>query len=234
MAEPVKTKLSITDWALEDRPREKMLLKGISALSHAELIAILIGSGNREETAVQLSQRILDKAENNLHQLGKFSILELIDGFKGIGEAKAITIVAALELGRRRKIADVLDRKKIDSPDDAAQLFIAELGDLGHEEFWVIYLNRSNLILAREKTFQGGITESTVDVRLVIKRALDLKAVSVILGHNHPSGNLKPSPQDLQITQKIKNAAALFDIKCLDHIIVAANKHTSFSEEGLL
>lgn len=228
------TKLPINSWAEEDRPREKLLAKGTAALSNAELIAILIGSGNRDESAVQLSQRILDSLENNLNELGKQPVNYFTSKFKGIGEAKAISIIAALELGRRRKIADILQRKTITSPEDAADIFIAQLGDLGHEEFWVLLLNQSNKIMGTEKVSQGGIAETPVDVRLLMKKVLDTQSTAIIVSHNHPSGNLQPSQSDIHLTEKIKKACALFDVRLLDHLVIANNEYYSFANEGLL
>lgn len=228
------TKLSITNWAAEDRPREKLMAHGNSALSNAELIAILIGSGNRDESAVQLSQRILDSVENNLNELGRRTITDFTAHFKGIGDAKAISILAALELGRRRKIADILQRQAITSPDDAAEIFIAQIGDLPHEEFWVLLLNQSNKILRKEKISQGGIAETPVDLRLLMKKVLDSQSTAIIVSHNHPSGNLTPSASDRQLTEKIKQACSFFDIRLLDHLVIANNQYFSFSNEGLL
>lgn len=226
--------LRITDLAEEDRPREKLLNKGLSALSDAELVAILIGSGNRNETAVQLSQRILDSVDNNLNELGKRSVHELSSNFRGIGEAKAISIIAALELGRRRKVADIVRRSEITSVEQAGEIFIAEIGDLQHEEFWILLLNRSNKIIRKERISQGGIAAATVDIKLLVKKALDNYTSSIIISHNHPSGNLTPSQSDIQLTKRIKDAVSFFDIKLLDHLIIAQNKFYSFMEEGLL
>ncbi len=230
----MEERLRITDLAEEDRPREKMLNKGTAALSDAELIAILIGSGNRNETAVQLSQRILEASNNNLNELGKRSISELMKGFNGIGEAKAISIIAALELGRRRKVADVVHRAEINSVEQAAELFIAEMGDLPHEEFWVLMLNRSNKIIRKDRVAQGGIAATMVDIKLLMKKAIDHYASAIVIAHNHPSGNLKPSQNDLELTKRIKKATEIFDIALLDHIIVTQNKYLSFMEENLL
>ncbi|GAA0873546.1 DNA repair protein RadC [Gangjinia marincola] len=224
---------SIKHWALDDRPREKLLQKGKASLSDAELIAILIGSGSRTESAVQLSQRILAKAENNLNVLGKFSVQELMK-FKGIGEAKAISIVAALELGKRRAAEDVVKQSKIGSSRDAYHALEPLLSDLPHEEFWIVFLNNSNKILQKEQLSKGGITGTLVDVRLLFKRALELGATALILGHNHPSGNTSPSNEDKKITLKIKEAGEGLDIKVLDHIIVTQTSYFSFADQGLL
>lgn len=224
---------SIKNWSEDDRPREKLINKGRSTLSDAELIAILIGSGNREESAVGLSKRILAATSNNLSELGKRSVKDL-KKFKGIGEAKAVSIVAALELGRRRKEGDTLSRKRITSSSSVYELLHPIIGDLPHEEFWVVYLNNSNKILDKQQLSKGGITGTLVDVRLVLKTALELNAVGIILAHNHPSGTLKPSKSDMQLTQKLKGAAASLDVKVLDHIIVTEKAYFSFADDGLL
>lgn len=225
--------LTIKDWALEDRPREKMMAKGIGALSDAELIAILIGSGTQNETAVSISQRILKEAGNNLNELGKFSLPDFTS-IKGIGEAKGITIMAALELGRRRKRADALNRKQITSSSDVVEIFQPLLGDLPHEEFWVLLLNRANRILDKVRVSQGGITGTVVDVRIIMRSAVVASASGIILCHNHPSGNCTPSNEDAKITEKVKQAALTFDISLLDHVIVTDQKCMSFSDEGML
>jgi len=226
-------KLNIKDWAEEDRPREKLLKNGARSLTDAELIAILIGSGNLEETAVELSRRILASVDNNLHDLGKKSIDSLCS-FKGIGEAKAITIVAALELGKRRKDADVFSKKVITASKDAFDYFLPLLGDLGHEEFWVMLLDRGNKIQDTFRISQGGISGTVIDVRIILKPALEKQASYVLLCHNHPSGTLRPSDPDRAITNKIRDAAKLMDISVLDHIIIGQNQYFSFADEGLL
>lgn len=226
-------KLSIKDWAVEDRPREKLLSKGINSLTNAELIAILIGSGNRNETAVELSKRILDNVENNLNTLGKQSVKDL-QKEKGIGEAKAISIMAALELGRRRKTADILKKPKVTSSNDVFEIFEPLLGDLPHEEFWILLLNRANKIIDKFKISQGGIAGTVIDVKLILKQAIDKLASSIILCHNHPSGNIHPSNSDTDITKKLKDAGQLMDIAVLDHIIVTDKKYYSFADEGNL
>jgi DNA repair protein RadC len=225
--------LKIKDWALEDRPREKLLYKGISSLSDAELLAILLGSGSNDKSAVDLAREILSIASNNLHRLGKLDIHDLVR-LKGIGTAKAINIMAALELGRRRKSAEIIEAAKIRSSNDVYTIFNPLLGDLTHEEFWLLYLNRSNKILSRHKLSQGGISGTITDVRLIIKKALELLASSIIICHNHPSGNLDPSEADNRITQKIKEAAACFDINLLDHVIVTDNGYYSYADSGSL
>ncbi len=224
---------SIKNWNEDDRPREKMLQKGRIALSDAELIAILIGSGSRNESAVALSQRILASANNNLSELGKRSIADLMQ-FKGIGEAKAITIVAAMELGRRRRGGEALERRKITSSNSVFEYFQPLIGELPHEEFWILYLNNSNKVIKSGQLSKGGITGTLVDVRLVFKEALQIGAVGIILAHNHPSGTLKPSHADIQLTKKLKIAGDGLDIKVLDHLIVTEKAYFSFADENML
>ncbi len=228
-----KASFSIKNWSEDDRPREKLLQKGKSSLSNAELIAILIGSGSRNESAVALSKRILASTALNLNELGKLSTSELMD-FKGIGEAKAVTIIAALELGRRRRGAEALEKKKITSSNSVFELMQPIIGELPHEEFWIVYLNNSNKVLQKSQLSKGGITGTLVDVRLVLKTALQLGAVGLILTHNHPSGTLKPSQADKQITQKLKKAGESLDIKVLDHVIITEKAYFSFADESLL
>ncbi len=224
---------SIKNWNEDDRPREKLLLKGRTALSDAELIAILIGSGNRNESAVSLSQRILASVSNNLSELGRLSIPELME-FKGIGEAKAISIAAAMELGRRRRTGEALERKKITSSNAVFEFVQPIIGELPHEEFWILYLNNSNKIIKSAQLSKGGITGTVVDVRLAFKEALQLGAVGIILTHNHPSGTLKPSQADIQLTRKLKTAGESLDIKVLDHLIVTEKAYFSFADENML
>ncbi|MDT0650542.1 RadC family protein [Autumnicola edwardsiae] len=226
-------KFSIKNWAEGDRPREKLLQKGRVSLSDSELIAILIGSGNRTESAVELSKRILASTKNNLSELGRLSITQLCE-FKGIGTAKAITIVAALELGRRRRVEEALDRKKITSSNSVFELMQPIIGELPHEEFWIVYLNNSNKVLDQLQLSKGGITGTLVDVRITLKKALELGATAIILAHNHPSGNLNPSEADKQLTKKLKTASESLDIKVLDHIIVTEKSYFSFADEGIL
>jgi len=227
------TSFSIKNWSQDDQPREKLLNKGKAALSDAELVAILIGSGNREESAVDLSKRILADVENNLSELGKLSIKQLMH-FKGIGEAKAITIMAALELGRRRRSEDALEKKKIISSVSAFELMQPIIGELQHEEFWIIYLNNSNKVIQKNQLSKGGITGTLVDVRLVLKNALEVGATGIILAHNHPSGTLTPSETNKQLTNKLKVASESLDIKVLDHVIVTEKAYFSFADENLL
>jgi DNA repair protein RadC len=226
-------KLSIKEWAIDDRPREKMMNKGIGALSNAELIAILFGTGTRNESAVEIARKLLDSAENNLNKLATFTLKDL-KLIKGIGEAKAISVLTALELGKRRKIEEVVERRKIQSSKDVYEIFGPLLGDLPFEEFWILLLNRSNCIIEKMKTSQGGISGTVTDVRIILKNALDKMASSIILCHNHPSGNLKPSEQDISITQRLKEAGKLIDINIPDHVIVASNGYFSFADEGII
>ena len=226
-------RFSIKIWAVDDRPREKLLRKGKLALSDSELIAILIGSGNRKETAVELSKQILASTQNNLSELGKLSVNQLCK-FNGIGEAKAITIIAALELGRRRRLENALERTKITSSRSVFELMQPIIGELPHEEFWIIYLNNSNKVIDKLQLSKGGITGTLVDVRLTLKKALELGAVALILAHNHPSGTLKPSMADKNITQKLKTASESLDIKVLDHLIVTEMSYFSFADEAIL
>ncbi|GGW69018.1 DNA repair protein RadC [Winogradskyella epiphytica] len=224
---------SIKNWSQDDQPREKLRDKGKSALSDAELIAILIGSGNREESAVALCKRIYASVDNNLNALGKLTLSQLME-FKGIGEAKAITITAALELGRRRRLEDVRQLDKITSSSAVFDLMQPVLGELPHEEFWILYLNNSNKVIQKNQLSKGGITGTLVDVRLVLKTALEVGAVALILCHNHPSGTLKPSQADKDITQKLKRAAQSLDISVLDHLIITESAYYSFADENLM
>lgn len=227
------TSFSIKNWSQDDQPREKLRDKGKSVLSDAELVAILISSGNREESAVDLCKRILASVENNLNALGKLSIKQLME-FKGIGEAKAISITAALELGRRRRLENVLQLEKITSSRAVYDIMQPILGELPHEEFWILYLNNSNKVIQKNQLSKGGITGTLVDVRLVLKNALETGATALILCHNHPSGTLKPSQADKDITQKLKTAAQSLDIKVLDHLIVTEKAYFSFADENIL
>lgn len=229
----MNSKLSIKDLSDDDKPREKLLLKGRNSLSDAELLAILIGSGSREESAIALCQRILNGTQNNLNQLAKLSVKELMT-YKGIGEAKAISIVAALELGRRRKSSEGIEQRAIQSSEQAYEEFRAVLEDLPHEEFWVLLLNRANKVISKQLVGRGGISSTSADVRIILKLALDHLASGIILGHNHPSGNLKPSQADKLLTNKVKEAAQLIDIQVLDHLIIGNNAYLSFMDEGVM
>lgn len=224
---------SIRQWAEDDKPRAKLIQKGHTVLSDAELIAILIGSGSRDESAVELSKKILAAAKNNLNELGKLSISQLRQ-FKGIGEAKAVSIAAALEIGRRRRLQGALQLTRINSSQDAFDLLQPMIGDLPHEEFWIVYLNNGNKAIHRGQLSKGGITGTLVDVRLVLRQALEIGAVALILAHNHPSGTLKPSVADKEITYKLKNAANSMDIKVLDHLIISHLGYFSFADEKIL
>ncbi|HNT41569.1 MAG TPA: DNA repair protein RadC [Tenuifilaceae bacterium] len=226
-------RLTIKDWAVEDRPREKMLHQGIGSLSDTELIAILLRSGNPEETAVELAQRILNMAQNNLNELGKFTIHQLTQ-VRGVGEAKAITLLAALELGRRRKSVEAINREQITSSRNVMEIFQPLLADLPHEEFWVLLLSRANKVLDRVRVSQGGVTGTVTDVKLIIRAAVEKLASAIIVVHNHPSGNPKPSEKDIAITEKLKQAVDFFDIALLDHLIITDSKCYSFADEGTL
>lgn len=224
---------SIAHWAEDDQPREKLMLRGRSALTDAELLAILIGSGSRNESAVDLCKRILAQNQNHLHLLGKLSIQQLME-FKGIGEAKAITIIAALELGKRIRQSEVKDLIKITCSKDAFNIIHPIIGDLYHEEFWVLYLNNANKVIHKCQISKGGISGTIVDNRLVFKAALEHHATGIILSHNHPSGRPTPSHSDFSLTKKIKIAGEALEIKLLDHIIVTANDYYSFADEEKL
>lgn len=229
----MENKLSIKYWSDDDRPREKLLQKGTAALSDAELTAILLGSGNRDESAVALSKRLLNSVSNNLNELGKQTVNDL-QKHKGIGEAKALTIVAALEIGRRRKIAEVLQKEQVTSSKDAFALMQPVLSDLPYEEFWVILLNRGNRIIEKIKLSQGGISGTVIDVRLILKFAIEKLASSIILCHNHPSGNIQPSHSDNTVTHKLKEACKHLDVNLIDHIIIGENNYYSFADDGNL
>ncbi len=226
-------KYSIKQWAKDDRPREKLLINGAKNLSNSELLAILIHNGSKEKTAVDLAKDILKLGKDNLNELGKLSLADLMK-IKGIGEAKAITIAAALELGRRRQVAAPLLKTIATSSNDIADYLKAKLKDYRHEVFAVLFLNRANKINHFEIISEGGITGTVADPRVILRKALEQDAVNIILCHNHPSGNLKPSRADEQLTTKIKEAARLLDITVLDHVIVSEDGHYSFADEGLL
>ena len=228
-----KPHLKISCWAEEDRPREKLLLKGKSVLSDAELIAILIGSGTREASAVDLGRSILARVDWDLTQLSKLTIKELTQ-FKGIGPAKAITIASALELGRRRKQTSPAERTKITCSQDVFELMKPDLSDKGHEEFWIVLLNRANFVLKKQSISSGGISGTVADPKLIFKLALDEKASGIILVHNHPSGNRQPSEADLRLTQKLRKSGELLEIAILDHIIFTDHNFLSFADENLI
>jgi len=224
---------SIKTWASDDRPREKMLLKGASSLSNSELLAILINNGSKTRSALDLAKEILLLGANNLNELGKLSIHDF-QKVKGIGNAKAITIAAALELGRRRHSEEILQRIKINNSKEIAVYLKTILKDFNYEVFVALFLNRSHKIISYEIISKGGISGTVADPRIILKKALDAGASSLIICHNHPSGNLQPSQQDDLLTQKIKSAALYFDIKLLDHIIVSEEGYYSFADEGIL
>lgn len=224
---------SIKTWADDDKPREKLIRRGRAVLSDAELLAILIGSGSREDSALSLARKILRSTDDNLGQLGKITVSQLMK-FKGIGEAKAVTIAAALELGRRRREGSREQLPSITGSADAFAVLEPVLSELEHEEFWILYLNNANKVIHKSQLSKGGITGTLVDIRLVLRKALDLGAVGIILAHNHPSGTLKPSEADKAITKKLKRAAELLDIRVLDHLIVTERAFFSFADQHLI
>ncbi|MGJ3233950.1 RadC family protein [Marivirga sp.] len=224
---------SIKSWAEADRPREKLLTHGRTVLSDAELIAILIGSGTQSLSAIDVGKNILAGVNNDLNHLAKFSVKELMK-FKGIGQAKAISIIAALELGRRRKESAVQEKPKIVSSQDAYELLKSVMLDLHHEEFWVIMMNRANRVIRMKRISSGGISGTVADVKIIFKEAIDQMASSLILAHNHPSGNRNPSNEDVRLTQKMKESGTILDIPVLDHIIFAEDKYYSFADEAML
>lgn len=228
------SKLNIKALALEDRPREKLLLKGVHVVSDAELLAILIGSGNTTETAVELCQRILHTVSNNLNALGKLSVKDLTNNFKGIGEAKALAIIAALELGRRRKDSSAVELPKITCSKDVFDLMHPIMGDLPTEEMWILLLNNANKVLKKVTIGTGGLDGVNADIRLIMKEALDNFATRIILCHNHPAGTLTPSSEDTNLTNKLKKACQIMTIDLLDHVIVADSGYYSYGDEGLL
>jgi DNA repair protein RadC len=227
------TPLNIKSWSPEDRPREKLLLKGTSALSDAELVAILIGSGTPKMSAVELSKKILLQGKNNLNELARLSVKDLMK-IQGIGEAKAITIVAALELGRRRKEQDPEEKPKITSSKDAFDLLKGDMMDLPNEEFWVLLMNRANRVVKKKRVSEGGVSGTVADPKIIYKMALEELASGVIVAHNHPSGNLQASQSDLDLTKKLKEAGKFLEIQLLDHIIIANQKYLSFADEGMI
>lgn len=226
-------RLSIKAWAEDDRPREKLILKGRQALSDAELLAILIGSGNRNESAVDLCKRILSDYTHSLDSLAKCTVSDL-KKYRGMGEAKAISIVAAMELGRRRSAAPAAEAVPITGSEEAWKVIAPVLSDLPHEEFWVLLLNRANIVMRKEIISKGGMNSTVVDPKIVFRAALDHGACGIILCHNHPSGSVKPSEQDQRLTRRLKEGASILDISLLDHIIVGAKTYFSFADDGLL
>ncbi|MCO6476130.1 MAG: DNA repair protein RadC [Phaeodactylibacter sp.] len=226
--------VGIKSWAEEDRPREKLLMKGKGSLSDAELLAILLGSGSREESAVGLAQNILRSVNNNLNELGKCSVAELRK-FKGVGEAKAIAIVAAMEVGRRRQLSRIQEKPQVACSRDAFNAIAPLLMDLPHEEFWILLLNRANRVLGREQVSQGGVAGTVVDAKIVFRTAIEGRGItSIILCHNHPSGNLNPSQADIDLTRKLKKAGEVVDVLVVDHLIIGEGGYYSFADEGLI
>jgi len=230
----VENKFSIREWALEDRPREKMIRSGPETLSETELLAILLGSGSAQESAVDLAKRILIHAENNLNELGKISINTLCNQFHGVGPAKAVTIVAALELGKRRRSSEVIKRLQIRNSKDIYELFHSRLIDLSHEECWILLMNNQHKIIDTLRISHGGVSETTVDPKIVLKHALEKLASALVLCHNHPSGNPSPSSCDDRITNKIKLACQNMDIQLTDHLIFSDSGYYSYADEGKL
>ncbi len=226
-------KTPIPQWAEDDRPREKLMLKGKSALTDAELLAILMRSGNSDESAVELAKRLLHKAKNNIHELAKMSFAELTE-FKGIGQAKALSIIAALEIGNRKRVSEALERKKISSSKEAFEILSPLVSDSSYEEFWILMLNRSNEVLDYKCISEGGISGTIADPKKIFRIALQNNASAIILCHNHPSGNTTPSAQDINITKKLKESGKALDMPVLDHIIIGTGKYYSFSDNGTL
>jgi DNA repair protein RadC len=231
--EPYEQKLAIKMWAEEDRPREKLLLKGRRQLTDAEIIAILIGSGSKNESAVDLSKRIMATYKNDLDLLGRASVTEL-SKFKGIGEAKAISIVAALELGRRRKEIPSPDLFRIGCSRDSYDTLYPIFADLNHEEFWVLFLNRGNFVTGKHQISKGGLSGTVADPKIIFKLALEERAAYIVLAHNHPSGNLKPSAEDITLTKKYVESGRSLDLPVVDHLIFADKRYLSFADEGLM
>lgn len=223
---------TIREWSEEDRPREKMLKKGTMALSDAELLAILIGSGSKNESAVDLAKRIMAASHYNINELARLTISELCSKFKGIGEAKAVTIVAALELGKRRKTKETTDKKKIGSSIDLFHLFEASVIDLDYEEFWVALLDGANKVIEVKKLTQGGSSQTVVDIPMLLKLALDKKAACLAVAHNHPSGQKFPSREDEKVTHRVRAGCEAIGIRFLDHLIIAGGCYYSFCDEG--
>lgn len=226
-------KLSINHWAEEDRPREKMMLKGANTLSVAELLAILIGSGTKEDSAVSLMQKVLSQCNNNLNILGKWNLNDFTS-FKGLGPAKGITIMAALELGKRRAMQESIERTVIKESTDIYNIFHPLLCDIPQEEFWLLLLNQAAKVIDKVRISQGGIDQTTVDIRTIMREAILMRATQIAVVHNHPSGSLKPSKEDIDITTKIKKACELLNIRLIDHVIVTDANFYSFHDHGLI
>ncbi|MDD6472175.1 MAG: DNA repair protein RadC [Bacteroidales bacterium] len=228
------TQLSnIKQWSTEDRPREKMMQKGTEALSKAELLAILLRSGSRGESAVDLAKKMLARAGDNLCQMGKWRLDDFMQ-YKGMGEAKALTIMAALELGKRRSAENVGERVTVTSPETINSIFQPLLCDLGHEEFWVLMLNQGGRVIDKERISSGGITQTAVDVRLILRAAILRQATQIAIVHNHPSGNLRPSVEDLHLTQRVKQACEAVNIRLIDHLIIVDGGFYSFNDHDEL
>ena len=224
---------ALKTWAVEERPREKVMARGVRHLTDAELVAILVGSGTRNITAVELARLILRRAGDDLNQLGRQRVEDLLK-IKGVGPAKAISVLAAMELGRRRAGLHQAEKTPVKSSETVFNLFHPLLGDLDHEEFWLLMLNRANRVLGRFKVSQGGLSGTVIDTRIILKKALDNLASSIIVCHNHPSGNKQPSDADIKITEKLKKAAEMVEIKLLDHVIIADKSYFSFADEGII
>ncbi|MEJ7646282.1 MAG: DNA repair protein RadC [Chryseolinea sp.] len=229
----ITTVTHIRDWSPEDKPREKLKLKGKSALSDAELISLLLGTGTKSASTIELGKRVLHHANNSLHQLGRMTLNDFLK-VNGIGEAKAMTIVAALELGRRRKEYDPEEKPRINKSVDAYEILKSNLLDIPHEEFWIILLNRANRVIKKYQISQGGVAGTVADPKIIFKTALEELASGIILGHNHPSGNLNASQADIDLTKKLVAGAKLLEMQVLDHIILAGQKYFSFADEGLI
>lgn len=233
MNEPTLTPLKIKSWSPEDRPREKLLAKGTGVLSDAELVAILLGTGTATVSAVELAKRLLHTVDNDLHELARLSVKDLLK-IKGIGEAKAISIIAALELGRRRRNSDGEEKPRITTSRDCFEILKGHLQDIRHEEFWILLLNRANRVIKKHQISQGGVAGTVADPKIIFKLAVEGLASAIVLAHNHPSGNLTASQSDIDLTKKIKEAGKLLEIQVLDHLIVARQKYFSFADEGML
>ena len=231
MTDEVK-RLTIKEWSEKDRPREKMMQNGVAVLSDAELLAIIIGTGNKNESAVELARKMLGECHNNINELAHLTVFNMCSKFKGIGEAKAITIIAALELGKRRKTDEVVRRRKISSSIDLFELFETNMLDLHHEEFWIALLDGANKVIETKKLSQGGSQNTVVDIPIILKYALEKSAISVAVAHNHPSGQNYPSREDENVTRHIKSGCEAVGLRFLDHIIIARGKYYSFCDEG--
>ncbi|MBM3404423.1 MAG: JAB domain-containing protein [Bacteroidetes bacterium] len=228
-----RDKITIKCWAEDDRPREKLLLKGRNALSDAELIAILIGSGTARETAVDLAKRILGHVGDNLAELSKMSVNDL-KRFRGIGEAKALCMVAAMEIGRRRRTAEAMERERVTCSKDAFEIFHGQLASIAYEEFWIILMNKANKVIRKVNISEGGLSGTVVDPKKIFKIALEQNATGIILCHNHPSGNIKPSEADIKLTRQLQEAGKLMEMVVLDHIIIGEDRYFSFADEGMM